>query len=112
MRKLLLLLPLFGLFACEPPTDGVVDHKFQDIVRKRASIEFMCGWEHIAVAPLGGWAYRAEGCSTVQIYECTIDATKYSSDATKILYVCQAQSSTPVQTTKPADPTCNDADGG
>ena len=112
MRTLLLLLPILGLFACDPPTDKTVDREFQDIVRNRAVAEFPCGFEHVAVTPLGGWAYHAEGCGIAQVYECTIDDAKFSSDTTKVLYVCHAESTMPAQTTKPADPTCSGPDGG
>jgi hypothetical protein len=116
MKKLLLLLPLFtlclGAVGCDPPTDDTIDHKFVDIVRDRAAVEFPCGWEHIAVAPLKGWAYRAEGCGMVQIYECEIDTAKFDSDTDKVLYTCRAESSSPMKTMTPATPTCTDPDGG
>ncbi len=112
MRKLLLLLlPLFGL-ACDPPSDSTVEQQFEKIVRDRASIEFPCGWEHIAVAPLEGWAYRAEGCGMVQIYECGFDNGDFGDDHDKVLYVCRAQSSVPTSTSTPANPTCTGNDGG
>ncbi len=111
MRNLLLLLPFLAL-GCEPPSDTTVDHKFQEIVRDRAAIEFPCGWEHIAVAPLKGWAYRAEGCGIVQVYECGFDTGEFSDDNDKTLYVCHAESSAPMQPTKPATPTCTGPDAG
>src|SRR5260221_582117 len=106
MKKLLLLLPLLAVIGCDPPTDDTIDHKFLDIVRDRAAVDFPCGWEHIAVAPLKGWAYRAEGCGMVQIYECTVDDAKFSSDTDKVFYTCHAESSSPTSvrngTTTPA----------
>lgn len=113
MRKFLLLLPLLGIaVACDPPSDATVEQKFEKIVRDRAAIEFACGWEHIAVAPLDGWAYRAEGCGYVQIYECGFNNGEFSDDNDKVLYVCHAQASSPTQSTTPAKPTCNSPDGG
>src|SRR5512143_4211377 len=101
MRTALLLLVL-PLLACDPPSDDTVDHEFQTIVRQRASLEFPCGWEHVAVSPLGGWAFHAEGCGIEQVYECTLDDAKFSSDTDKVLYVCHAESTLPKQTTTPA----------
>jgi hypothetical protein len=111
MRKLLLLLAYIAALGCEPPSDKTVDYRFQEIVRDRAAIEFPCGWEHVAVAPLKGWAYRAEGCGIVQVYECGFDTGDFG-DEDKTLYVCHAQSSAPTQAPKPATPTCNGPDGG
>jgi hypothetical protein len=114
MRKILLLglLGVLGV-ACDPPSDATVEQKFEKIVRDRASIEFECGFEHIAVASIEGWAYRAEGCGKVQVYECGFDSANLNgSDNDKVLYVCHAESSAPMVVTKPATPTCNAPDGG
>jgi hypothetical protein len=93
-----------------------VEQKFEKIVRDRASIEFECSFEHIAVAPIEGWAFRAEGCGKVQVYECGFDSANLNgSDSDKVLYVCHAESSAPSAAngmTKPATPTCNGPDGG
>lgn len=103
------VIPLLAL-GCDPPSDTTVDQEFQRIVRNRAAIEFPCGWEHVAVAPLEGFAYRAEGCGTVQIYECGFETGTFSDDRDKTIYVCHAESSKPATGDAPP-PSCAH-DGG
>jgi len=104
MRRTLLALlalpALSALFAACGPSDPEVDRQFQAIVHERASREFPCAWQHVAVSPLTGWAYIAEGCGLEQVYECGFE-TGHFDDADKTLYVCHASASDPTAPGKP-----------
>lgn len=70
MRRLFFLV----LVACNDPLTGErLTQVFESIVRDRASFEFPCDPDKIAIENLGGDAYRAVGCGFHATYECDAD---------------------------------------
>lgn len=108
MRAILSFLVVAACVAGCAPTDDEVNAEFQKIVHERASRELPCAWQHVEVFPLSGYAYEAEGCGLVQIYECSFSTGHFDED--KTLYVCQAEGP-PMATTAHPTP-CASPDGG
>ena len=63
MRRVSGLLAAFLLTDCVLPAD---------IVKQRFSMDAQCDESSVRVSSLPGSAYRAEGCSAVAIYVCTV----------------------------------------
>jgi hypothetical protein len=82
-------LALLALVACsDPAQDGDLTRNFEDIVRKRAGVEFPCAEESVRVTDLGGWAYRASGCGVHATYECEYSDAK-GANRNAWLYICK-----------------------
>jgi hypothetical protein len=84
MRWIPLALVL-GSSCGQPAADGALTAIFEGIVRNRASIEFPCPAEQLAIEDLEGEAFRATGCDDYATYECEYN----DDDNSDTLYVCK-----------------------
>jgi hypothetical protein len=89
--RVLAVVIVFSLVGCtEPATGDALDSTFEGISLHRASIEFPCAPSALTVVPLGGDAYRVEGCGLFAEYEC-----EYSTAMGELnhwTYVCERAS--------------------
>ena len=84
------LLPLILFASCSQPANGAdLDAIFEGIVRNRASIEFPCPPDSLAIEDLEGEAFRATGCGDYAEYECEYSYTDSNNTNGDYLYVCK-----------------------